>query len=348
MNKISMIVNSKKFSGLENVAISIMEKLKDDFEFVYVTQDGPIVDVLKEKKLRYYIINKMSVKEINKMIEIEKPDIIHAHDFRASFLSSLSRKNIPFLSHLHNNPLWLKRLSLNSVAFLYSSLRADRIITVSDSVRDEFVLKKIVGSKFENISNPVDVTAIINKSETINKNSKKYDLITVARLTEQKDPFRFIDIVKKIVTDNPQIKVGWIGNGELEKKFIEKIKIEKLENNIEYLGFKRNPYVYMKNSSIFILTSKWEGYGLVAFEAMSLGLPCVVSNVGGLPGIVDNSCGKLCVTNDDFIEEINKLLQDNNYYIRKSNLSKKKATKLDNHNIYYKKIKNIYEEMLEN
>ena len=54
--KIIFPINSKIYSGLESVAITIIENLKDKFDFIYVTQDGPIVDILKEKKINYYII----------------------------------------------------------------------------------------------------------------------------------------------------------------------------------------------------------------------------------------------------------------------------------------------------
>ena len=345
MTKIVMLVNSKKYSGLENVALSIMDKLKNEFEFVYVTQNGPIVDVLKEKKVNYYLIESMSIKEIKKMIKNENPDIIHAHDFRASFVASLCKKNIPFISHLHNNPLWLKRICPNSLAFLCSSIRADKILTVSDSVKDDFVFKNIVGKKFINISNPVD-TSIIRKSAGKTELAKKYDLISVARLTEQKDPMRFVNIMENLKEIYSQIKVAWIGDGELEQEFLNAIENKGLSENISYLGFQKNPYKFMKQSSIFILTSKWEGYGLVAFEALSLGLPCVVSKVGGLTGIVDNLCGELCVTDDDFVNEVVNLLKNKNYYKQKSELAIEKSNKLDNHTKYYASIRKNYKELV--
>ena len=116
-----------------------------------------------------------------------------------------------------------------------------------------------------------------------------------------------------------------------------------LEDNIEFIGFQKNPYKYMAQSKMFMLTSDWEGYGLVAFEALTLGLPAVVSNVGGLPNIVDESCGKVCESDEDFINEISKILNNGEYYKNKKNNSLKHSKKTENLNSYLRIIDMSYE-----
>ena len=108
------------------------------------------------------------------------------------------------------------------------------------------------------------------------------------------------------------------------------------------VGFQKNPYKYMACSKIFMLTSDWEGYGLVAFEALTLGLPCIVSNVGGLPKIVDDSCGMLCNKAGDFVHEAIELLNDSNKYVSKSKNAVKKSKKIENIVTYINKIDDIY------
>ncbi|GAF23683.1 hypothetical protein JCM19047_3522 [Bacillus sp. JCM 19047] len=58
-----------------------------------------------------------------------------------------------------------------------------------------------------------------------------------------------------------------IGDGDLRNECENEIKQLKLANNIDLLGFLENPYCIIKNSKMMILTSKWEGFGLVAVEA---------------------------------------------------------------------------------
>ena len=112
----------------------------------------------------------------------------------------------------------------------------------------------------------------------------------------------------------------------------------------KFCGFKENPYNYMKLSKLFLLTSDYEGYGLVAFEALTLGLPCIVSDVGGLPNIVDNSCGLLCnpYNIDEYANKIKDLLMNENKRINYAKNAINKSKQLDNINKYMSNLSIIY------
>lgn len=335
------IVNSKIYSGLEKVACDIIQNLDYQYNGIYVTQNGPIVDILKEKNISYEIIKKVNIKEIKRVIKKYAPDIIHAHDFTASVISASCKKNIKLIAHLHNNCPWLKYPGLKSVAFLYAGIKADKILTVSDSIEKEFIFSKFIKNKIICIGNPINTQEISDKIKGL-KIEKKYDICCVARITEQKNPFKFIEIIKNLTKKNKNIKAIWVGDGELRDEVNKKIKEEKLEKNIQLVGFQKNPYIYMAESKVFLLTSDWEGFGLVAVEALTLGLPCVVSNVGGLKEIVNNKCGELCINNNEYVNEIFKLLNDNNYYNLKSKSSIETAISLNNIKKYIEKINKLY------
>lgn len=335
------IVNSKIYSGLEKVACDIIQNLDYQYNGIYVTQNGPIVDILKEKNISYEIIKKVNKKEIKRVIKKYAPDIIHAHDFTASVISASCKKNIKLIAHLHNNCPWLKYPGLKSVAFLYAGIKADKILTVSDSIEKEFIFSKFIKNKIICIGNPINTQEISDKIKGL-KIEKKYDICCVARITEQKNPFKFIEIIKNLTKKNKNIKAIWVGDGELRDEVNKKIKEEKLEKNIQLVGFQKNPYIYMAESKVFLLTSDWEGFGLVAVEALTLGLPCVVSNVGGLKEIVNNKCGELCINNNEYVNEIFKLLNDNNYYNLKSKSSIETAISLNNIKKYIEKINKLY------
>lgn len=341
--RIAMIVNSNIYSGLEKVTSEIMLELKNEYEFVYVTKAGTVVERFEELGLNYYLIKRVSVKEIKRFINDWKPDIIHAHDFTASTIVSLCGfKN--FVSHLHNNPPWLSRICLNSFAYLYFGVCAKKILIVSEAVKDEFIFGKIIKNKCENVSNPISFGEIRNylpKEKNI-----KYDICCVGRVTQPKNPLLFLSVIKELYQKLPDIKVCWVGNGELLGECRKYISDYGLENTVQFLGYRKNPYEIMAQSRIFMLTSAWEGFGLVAFEALCLGLPCVVSNVGGLVDIVDNSCGYLCESDNDFISAAKGLLLNKDLYTEMSAAAEEKAKKLDNKENYMQHIANIYDELL--
>ena len=314
------VINSKIFSGLESVACDIITSdLKNNFNFIYVTQNGPIVDALKERYINYEIIRKMSIHEIKRVIKKYNPSVIQAHDFTASCICATIKGKIPLIEHLHNNCPWLKKLGLNSILFLFAGLRANKILTVSASIEKEYIFSNFIKDKIMCIGNPVSRNKVLSKVDNDDYN-KKYDICCVARLTKQKNPQRFISIIESLKTSIPNVHAVWVGTGELENECKKTVKEKSLED--------------------------WEGYGLVAFEALTLGLPCVVSNVGGLSNIVDKESSYLCNDKKEYVDASLKLLKFDNYKFNVM-LAQKQSEKIENIKEYINIISNIYTSVLE-
>lgn len=344
MQKIFFIMSTDDYSGAEAVNFSIIDNLKDKYDFYWVSKKGNINNFLKEKNIKWIEINKLNVKEIKRIVRDYRPNILHATDFKASVICSLANTKIPLIEHLHNNCPWLKKLGLNSILFLFAGLKANKILTVSASIEKEYIFSNFIKDKMMCIGNPVSRNKVLSKVDNDDYN-KKYDICCVARLTEQKNPLKFINIIEKLKNNFPKIRVVWVGKGELEDECKITIDKKNLNNTIKFVGFQKNPYKYMAQSKMFMLTSDWEGFGLVAFEAMTLGLPCVVSNVGGLNMMVDKSCGKLCTNENDFIEEAKILLTNEEIYKKKATAAIKKSKNIDNVVNYMNKLSEIYDQV---
>ena len=345
--KVFFVLSTNGYSGAEAVNISIIESLKDEFDFYWVSRRGEIVDILKEKNIKWIEIKKLSIKEINRINKEYKPDIIHATDYKASVVCSFARKRCKLISHLHNNSPWLKKYSLYSFVFLFATLRIDKILIVSNSIEKEYVFSKNIKNKIINIGNPVSRKKIL--SQVTDKDyEKKYDICCIARVTEQKNPFKFIEIIRKLKKQKPDLKVLWIGAyGDLKEECLELCQKYDIIKNIDFVGFQKNPYKLLASSKVFVLTSDWEGYGLVAFEALTLGIPCIVSKVGGLVDLVDDTCGKLCDKNNiqDY-DIILQILQDKELYKSLSKGAIEKSKRLDNIQKYSETIRNLYNNQL--
>jgi len=168
-------------------------------------------------------VEKINTKEIRRVIEEYKPDILHATDYKASVICALTNTKTPIISHLHNNSPWIKTLHPYSFLYLYCARKFRKILTVSDSIEKEYIFSKYIKDKILNISNPVSREKVLSKVEEKDY-EKKYDICCVARLTEQKAPFRFLDIMYQLKREKGNIKAVWVGDGELKKDFINKIK----------------------------------------------------------------------------------------------------------------------------
>lgn len=340
------ILNSNKFSGAENVVITIINKMKDNNEVIYVSPNGPIKERLKENNIKYELVGKLSIKEIRRVIKKYNPDIIHSHDFTASILSSIFGKKVKVISHIHNNNSWIKRINIYSLMYLISTIRYKRILLVSHSILKEYIFGKFIKRKTEIVGNPIDIDKILRKSEEINID-ESYDLAYLGRLSQEKQPEQFIKIVLELKKKIQNIKVVMIGDGPLKEKCQQMIKEYELSKNIVLKGFQKNPYVFLKKSKILCITSKVEGFGLAAVEGLALGKPVVASNVGGLPDIVNEKCGKITNNLRESVEEIERLLESNEYYKNKSDGALKKAQEMNNIDKYIMELEEIYKQCLE-
>lgn len=336
--KIVHILNTNSFSGAENVCISILKQLQNEkcYHTTYVSLNGPIKAIVEANGLEFYGINKMNTSSIKKMIKELKPDLIHCHDFTVSILTSLSTRTIPIISHLHNNPSWIKTINTKTILYSLTLKRYSYVLGVSQSIFDEFRFTSRI-KKHKVISNPINLEDI--KS---NMHEKKYDLIFVGRLTEQKDPLRFINLIPQLYDRFPNLNVVILGDGDLRKKCENFIHTKNLDNKVHLLGFKENRFDFISASKLMCITSKWEGFGLMAIESLALGVPVLTTGVGGLKDIVTDKCGKICTYDNEFIEEAIDLLINHDKYMQKSEMALKRAKELENIDSYMNVLKNIY------
>lgn len=335
---------SGKYGGGERVIFSIIKALNRKYKFYYVCPQGDLETQLKEKNIEYYTFS--SKKEMRDIIVKIKPDKIHAHDFKASFLASnllkiKELKNIKIISHLHTDHKWAGQICIKSFVYIFSSFRFFKIIFVSNFLKENFKLKRLISKKSEIIINSLEEREIILKSKEFSIQGK-YDLIFLGRLSEYKNPIKFIEIVNNLVKSGLELKCLMVGDGELKEKCVEKIESLSLKKVLEVIGYKENPFPYLKNSKILVIPSLNEAYGLVALEANVLSKPVLASKVGGLVEVVNKDGGKLCDRLEDFQIEIKKMLGDESYYIDACNKAKKNSEKFTNTDKFLSSIENIY------
>lgn len=341
--KVLHVLNTGEYSGAENVVITLIRLTRGVVESAYTSPEGSIASVLSENNILYFPMrtSNASIRELRKIIKEFKPDIIHAHDFLASVIVSLASRKIPIVSHLHNNPFWIKKICIWTVIYICSSLKYKRVLVVSDSIIEEFVFGKYLKKKSKTVGNPIDLREIREKAKNATER-EQFDIVFLGRLTKAKNPIFFLDIVKELVGLFPDLRVAVVGDGELHDVVMETCIEFGVNNNVKLFGFVKNPYGILKSSKLLCMPSQWEGFGLAAVEALAFGLPVVAAPVGGLVNIVTSQCGKLCVSKKDYVEEIEKLLSDREYYKSKSQNAKARSEKFDNANEYAKSILDEY------
>ena len=343
MKTVLHLLNTSTYSGAENVAITVvraMKKLYPDYRLVYVSPDGPIRERLDSEGVEFEPIEKISRKEVRRVIKKYRPALIHAHDFTASIVSAYSTLRVPVISHVHNNTPWLKRFCINSVVYGLSTLRYKKVLGVSPSVFDEFIFGRFIRRKSEVIGNPIDLERIRDAAESAEE-KQGYDIVFLGRLNEAKNPLMFLEIISELSKKTP-LKAVMIGDGEMRAEVEAKILELGLGDTVELLGFVGNPHGILAASKVLLMTSSWEGYGLVAAEALALGKPVVATPVGGIPTIINGGEGVLVSEVPEFVSALESLLTDQDKYREASRLAVKRAEKIDNLGEYAEKINRFY------
>lgn len=326
MIRVIHLLSSNSLSGAEKVAISIINSCTENVESFYASPSGKINHDLEKIGIRNIQIDKVNPLSIFKMIKQHKPDVVHAHDFRASIKLAFTPIACKKISHIHQNPPWMNKLNLYTIFYLVSCLFYNRIYSVSDQIFKDTLINKYFHSKIKNAPNHINDNEIkeLAKKELYDK---KYDLMFIGRFSEEKDPLRFIKIVEEIVRKKIYIRSVMVGDGKLKDLCLDYINKNNLNDNIDLLGYLSNPYPVMNSSKILVITSKWEGFGLVAAEALVLGKPVAAPPVGGLLNIINDYNGKLCLSNEDYYNFLISILINDIKYKKVSLSARSSAIK---------------------
>ncbi len=159
---------------------------------------------------------------------------------------------------------------------------ADSIICQSDFMRDDLKRNlQISEKKLHRIYNPVDfeqIDYLSAKPTTDFFNHSDVRLITVGRLAHQKAYDILLKAFAVVRQTNPRATLSFLGEGE-EANSLEKLaRSLQLNGSVNFSGFQSNPYPYMKEADIFVLSSRYEGFSNVLVESLACGTPVVTTD----------------------------------------------------------------------
>lgn len=343
--RIMHLLTGTSFSGAENVACQIMACFKDDaeYEMIYCSPDGKIRDALKERNIRFVPMQKWSLAEVKRILEEEKPDVIHAHDMKASFFAAVVCGKTPLVSHVHNNNFDSRGISTKALLYSYAAQKAEHIFWVSKSAYEGYAFHEKFKGKSSILYNVIDADEVYRKAAQDEK-EYAYDIVYVGRLTPPKNPQRLVEVLAGIGQKCQGMKAAIVGAGDLETETRKKRQDLHAEGFIDMLGYSSNPYKIMKNAKILIMTSRWEGLPMCALEAMALGVPIVSTPTDGLREIVeDGKTGYLSDKDCVLIDRCVDILENNELYQKLHRATLEKAAKILDVKSYKAALDQVYQ-----
>ena len=320
---------SKKKNYLERFGIDLI-----DLKNKNLIDNLPKLGFIKSR-FTYLIIFIFSIRKLHKLLRNEQPDfiIIHLITIIPLILLIFFNYNTKFILRISGYP------KLNFFRKLIWKLASNKLFFITCPTNltiDLLKQKKIFNpEKLLYLPDPIIEIKEINRqkkeSENINSNfSEKNTLLSIGRLTEQKNFNFLLDAFKKISEIYPRLNLAILGEGEQRNDLEKKIKLLNLENKVFLTGFQNNVYKFLKNCKYFILSSRYEDPGFVLIESGIMNKIVISSDCpnGPIEIINNNNNGYLYKKNslEDFINVFKKVYgEDNKTLFEKKKKLKKKC-----------------------
>ena len=136
-------------------------------------------------------------------------------------------------------------------------------------------------------------------------------ILTIGRFTDVKQHLLLLKVWKQVIDEMPdtQWKLQIVGQGELRQNYLDYIKLNNLEKQVEIVKPSLDVAQFYKAATTFVMTSKSEGFGMVLLEAISFGLPCISFDCPAGPRDIINSNNGFLIGHDDELALKNSLLK---------------------------------------
>lgn len=281
----------------------------------------------KNKIKKFFIMPIYGIKSFFKYIYIvkeEKPDIILAFLSKAITISILAKcmffpEIATFISE-RNDVTRDNKLVKFRKKILFNKVRG--IICQSKAVKDYYQSIGIKDNLLSVAWNPIDLSSIYLNTEELKKRKKR--IISVGRLSEQKNfslLIKAIDIIKDEIKD---YEILIIGEGELRSSLEKQVEDLGLETMISFLGVVKQPFQQYGDSRLFLMTSIFEGFPNVLIEALASGIPTCTTNFS--PGTAHEILENEYILNTFDEKELSKAILD--ILKKPENLNVKKSKRI--------------------
>lgn len=303
--KILLITTGLGMGGAEKQVLDLADEfvtLGHQVMVMSLTGDKVITTQSKEVQFTELFMSKTPIGLVKalcnarKCIQSFKPDVIHSHMVHANIFSRILRLVIkmPMLvCTAHNTNEGGKGRIL---AYRYTNFLADINTNVSDEAVEAFIHSGAAKDMIA-VSNGCDDKRFVfsldardEKRQQLNITDDTFLYMAIGRLEEQKDYPNMLDamaeVVKIATEEGKKVKLAIIGQSYLEQKLKHLSNDLGLKDYVVFLGLQHNVERWLSAADCFVLSSEYEGFGLVVAEAMLTERVVVATDCGGVSEVV--------------------------------------------------------------
>ena len=346
MKKVSILSLHLNYGGIERAVVSLANYLCNYYDVeiacTYKINEESSFKLDKKVKVKYLTDVVPNKKEFKKYLKSFKFITAFKEGLKSIEILKL-RKNsmIEYISNTDSDVIISTRLLFNKLLSKYkknqltigwehnhhhgnmknarkivnSVKKLDYFVLVSNNLK-EFYENKLSNTKCKCVYIPNTLDSISDKVSDLTEKR----LISVGRLSKEKGYIDLLFMAKEIFKEHKNWHLDIVGDGEERSKLESIIKFLELSRNVKLHGFQNKEYIndLLSKSSIYLMTSYTESFGIVLIEAMNYGLPVVAfSDAEGAREIINDNINGYLINNRDrseYIKIVNNLID--NYELR--------------------------------
>lgn len=289
-----LVINCLQGGGAERVVLTLGKGFYELGYEVHVLRFKPLVQYELDSNLNYHVLkfkpyklipglerrDKIFARTVDRYISknIGQPDLILSNLDRAD--SILSHSKLPNIVYIvHNTVSMLYKLKRNedvnkkktNLVNIYSK---HPCICVSDGVEKDFVNTFGDITPTTAIHNPIDRDDIKKQADVFIPEYQNY----IIHIGSFKDAKRHDILVRAYAQTDRSMLLLLLGQGKHKDEIEQLVADLNLEDKVIFLGFRENPFPFIKHAKFKVLTSDWEGCPLVIPEALAIGTPVISTN----------------------------------------------------------------------
>ena len=305
--KILYVITGLGLGGAEKVVADLADQmtlLGHNVKIAYLTGKVLVRPTYSEVELIALHLNSAkdflsASRKYQRLIKSFRPDVVHAHMVHANIFARLNRTLCPVPKLICTAHSSNEGGKVRMAAYRLTNHLADANTNVSKKATEALINKGAFSkNNIITVYNGINLRKFKKIHDSINLDKNALNLISVGSFSDAKDYPNLINAFAILKNrDNSNIKLTIVGDGELRPQIESLIKELSLDKDITLLGRRSDISELLNAADIFLLASKFEGFGLVVAEAMACECYVVATDSGGVAEVMGDT-GKLVPIQD--------------------------------------------------
>ncbi len=317
MRKILFVFNGPIFGGAERHTFDLAHGLLAYglMPLIFAMKAGPVAApaslIMLQPEQPCSLKNR--IQDLANCIRVEQPDLIITVNERPVLASSVARKlaksSAPIAAILHSTLLKSKKEKLMQLVYTPLLNRVERVVFISANQRNYWLAKGMKPKSDVVILNGIDTArfspTILTQHRAAMRQSLGFadrDIVIglSAIMRSEKNHIQAVRVLGRLLREGTPAKLLLVGDGTLRNEIETYVQAQGLKDHVVFVGMQSDVRPYISTFDIGVICSvSVETLSLSALEIMAMGIPMVMSNIGGASEIIDETTGRLFTAQDD-------------------------------------------------